>query len=96
MKSQQLKTVAGLLVFVLVGIHGAHELIQWYSTGQLWANFRSRGEPNNYQLIMYGDHPFNFVGLFIVNAMFVVVGCLACIAFVRTLRMALSKNRTEG
>jgi hypothetical protein len=96
MRSQQLKTAAGLLVLILVGIHGAHELIQWYSTGQLWANFRSRGEPNNYRLITYGDHPFNFVGLFIVNAMFVVMGCLACIVFVRKLRMFLSKSRSEG
>jgi hypothetical protein len=92
----QLTTAAAFLVLILIGLHGADELINRYSTGQLWANFRGRGQPNNYRLITYGDDPFNFVSMLIVNAMFVLMGCLACIVFIRKIRVVLSKGRSGG
>jgi hypothetical protein len=84
-----LKELAALLLFMFVGVHGGYGLFQWYSTGQHWANFKSRGEPNNYKLIAYADHPLNLVGLLIVDAAFVVIGCIACAAFIRLLQSML-------
>lgn len=79
---------------MLFGVHGAYSLIQWYSTGTLWANFRSRGEPTNYQLISYNDHPLNFVGLMGLHLLFVLIGCLGCVLFVRTLRAWLKQHNS--
>jgi hypothetical protein len=40
---------------------GASQLLQWRLSGGIWVNFKSRGEPNNFQYITYADHPFNSV-----------------------------------
>jgi hypothetical protein len=85
----------GALIAMLMGVHGAHSIIQWYSTGALWANFRSRGEPNAYQLITYSDHPFNFIGLMGLHLLFVFFGCLGCAFFVRQL-LAWLKQHNSG
>jgi hypothetical protein len=86
-RSQRFKEVFGGLAFLLMGIHSGYQLVQWYSSGTLWANFRSRGEPNNYELIAYDDHPLNFVGLFGIHVLIVVMSCAGCVLLIRRLRL---------
>jgi hypothetical protein len=88
-----LKGVVALLLSMTGGVYGGHGLFQWYATGQHWANFKGRGEPNNYKLIAYADHPLNLVGLLVVDAAFVVIGGIACAAFIRLLQSML-KDRS--
>jgi hypothetical protein len=79
---------------ISLGIYGGYSLLGWYSSGQHWANFKSRGEPNNYTLISFADHPLNLAGLLAVDVLFVVVGCAAAITFI-TLLLGLHKDKAD-
>ena len=94
--SSDLWDLVVLLVFTLVAIHGAYELFQAYSTGHIWANFRSRGEPNNYRLISYTSHPFNFVGMLILDAILVFFGSITGAVFFRKLQAMLTNGQSDG
>jgi hypothetical protein len=87
------KALAGFLILLLMGLHGALNLIHWYSTGKLWANFSHKGEPSNYQLISYDDHPMNFIGLFGIHLLFVVLGLAGCFLFLRWIWLNMRASR---
>jgi hypothetical protein len=86
MKSARLKQVAGLLASILLVYIGAKELLQWYSTGGIWVNFKGRGEPNNLEYITYADHPLNFIGSLAVDTLLVVMGCATFAFLTREIR----------
>lgn len=74
-------------------VHGFYQLSQWYPAGMLWANFRTKGGPSNYQLITFIDQPFNFVGLFGLHLLCVVGGCLGCVFLAREIRGWLKQHK---
>lgn len=84
----------GAVIAIIMGGHGVYSLSQWYSTGALWGNFRSRGEPNHYQLITFGDHPFNFAGLFGLHLLFILIGCLGFVFIAREMRAWLERRKS--
>jgi hypothetical protein len=90
MKSARLRQVAGLLASILLVWIGASQLLQWRLSGGIWVNFKSRGEPNNFQYITYADHPFNFVVSLTFYALLVVMGCGTVVFFVREIRKRFS------
>ncbi len=90
MKSARLRQVAGLLVSILLAYIGANHLLQWHSSGGIWVNFKSRGEPNNFRYITYADHPLNFIASLTIDALLVVMGCGMFVFFVREMRKWLS------
>lgn len=83
-----------LLAVIFLGIHGGSNLLGWYSSGQHWASFRSRGEPNNYTLITFADHPLNLAGLLAVDVFFVIAGCAAAITLI-TLLVGLYEDKAD-
>ena len=89
-----LKTFFVLLLFIAAGLHGGYNLIGWYSTGQHWANFRSRIEPNNYVLVSVADHPLNLIGLLVIDVALVIGGCAASLVLIRLL-LGLHKGVEE-
>jgi uncharacterized membrane protein len=88
------KTFVALILFIALGIHGGNNLLGWYSTGEHWANFKNRGEPNNYKLITFSDHPLNLAGLLVIDVAFVVTGCAAIIVLIALL-LGLHKGAAE-
>lgn len=69
------KAVLGIVILCLMATHGIYSLTEWYSTGKLWTNFRSRGEPNNYQLITYDELAVRFIVNFSVHQLYIGIGC---------------------
>lgn len=84
----------GALIAIIMGVHGVYRLSQWYSAGTLWANFRSRGERSHHQLITFSDHPFNFVGLFGIHLLFILIGCLGVVFIAREIRAWLNRDKS--
>jgi hypothetical protein len=83
-----------LVAVISLGVYGGYNLLGWYSSGHHWANFKSRGEPNNYTLIGFADHPLNLAGLLAVDVLFVVVGCVAAITLIRLL-LVLHRDKAD-
>ncbi len=90
MKSVLLKLVGRLLVAILLIYIGASQLLQWYSGGGIWVNFKSRGESNNFRYITYADHPLNFIASLTIDALLVVMGCAMFVVSVREIKKRLS------
>jgi hypothetical protein len=86
MKSTRLKQVGGLLASILLVAIGASQLLQWRLSGGIWVNFKSKGEPNNFQYITNADHPFNFAVLLSFYGVLVVIGCGTFVFFVREIK----------
>lgn len=86
--------LVGALIAIIMGVHGVYRLSQWYSAGTLWANFRSRGERSHHQLITFSDHPFNFVGLFGLHLLFILIGCLGVVFIAREIRAWLKRDKS--
>jgi hypothetical protein len=86
----------GAGIAIIAGVHSVYRLSQWYSAGTLWANFRSRGERSHHQLITFGDHPFNFVGLFGLHLLFILFGCLGFVFIAREMRAWLKRDKSGG
>lgn len=89
---QKLKVLFGTVGLCIMAMSGAYWLIQWYTTGTLWVNFRNAGGPNNYQLITFDDYPITFVVTFSAHVLFVLVGSLGFVVMFRKLK-ALRNRR---
>ncbi|WP_315706791.1 MULTISPECIES: hypothetical protein [unclassified Bradyrhizobium] len=83
---KKLQQLVVLLFAIFLGFYGAYNLLEWYSTGEHWANFRSRGDPNNYTRITFADHPLNLASLIAIDAAFVAGACWAGIVLIRLVR----------
>jgi hypothetical protein len=86
MKSPPWKLAAGLLASMQFVYIGASELFQLFATGGIWVNFKSRGEPNNFQFITYADHPLNLIASLAIDVTLVVFGCTTFAFLARVIR----------
>ena len=83
MGSVRMKKAAALAVAMLLIFIGAKQLLQWFSGGGIWVNFKSRGEPNNFVSITYADHALNLTATLTLDVLLVVTGCVAIMGIFR-------------
>ncbi|WP_441278594.1 hypothetical protein AB7783_20045 [Tardiphaga sp. 172_B4_N1_3] len=75
--------IPGALIFVGAGLFGAYRLLHWFITGEVWVDFRSRGEPSDYRLITFDDYPVSFLFEFFINGLFATAGIAGAISLAR-------------
>ncbi|MGM4896962.1 hypothetical protein [Tardiphaga sp. 839_C3_N1_4] len=78
--------IPGALIFVGAGLFGAYRLLRWLLTGEVWVDFRSKGEPNDYRLITFHDYPVSFLFEFFINGLFATAGIVGAISLARWMR----------